>query len=137
MLSESPAPSSPTGGAEEISHESIHAQLARVLESPPFINSAQVCRFLRYLVERTLEGDTGAVKENLLGDAVFDRGMRFDPRTDPVVRVEARRLRAKLEEYYTRHGAGDSLVIRIPKGGYVPVFERRDAVTAAPEVEIP
>jgi len=92
------------------------------------VNSAQLCRFLRYLVETTLAGETGSIKENLLGTEVFERGIRFDPRTDPVVRVEARRLRSKLEEYYASLGAADEIVIRIPKGSYVPTFERAGIV---------
>ncbi len=55
---------------------------------------------------------------------MFDRGIRYDPRIDPVVRVEARRLRAKLEEYYATCGAEAPVIIRIPKGSYMPVFER-------------
>jgi TolB-like protein len=101
----------------------IRRHLDALVASPVLMSSAQLCRFLRYIVERTLAGDTGSLKENLLGTEVFDRGVRFDPRTDPVVRVEARRLRAKLDEYYSKHGAHAPLMIRLPKGSYVPQFE--------------
>ncbi|MCU1232988.1 MAG: Tetratricopeptide 2 repeat protein, partial [Candidatus Solibacter sp.] len=74
--------------------EAVRRQLDRLLASPQLVNSAQLCRFLRYLVDKALVGETGALKENLLGIDVFERGDRFDPRTDPVVRVEARRLRS-------------------------------------------
>jgi TolB-like protein/Tfp pilus assembly protein PilF len=107
-------------------------QVDAITASPPFSGSAQLCRFLRYIVERTLAGDTASLKENLLGTEVFDRGIRYDPRTDPVVRVEARRLRAKLDEYYAAEGARAPIVIRIPKGSYISVFER--AGTASPRV---
>src|SRR5690349_8707142 len=106
----------------------IQRQVERLTASPALGNSTQLCRFLRYLVERTLEGDTASLKESLLGTAVFERGIRYDPRTDPVVRVEARRLRAKLEEYYAGAGARDPVVIRIPKGSYVPEFASIDTM---------
>jgi serine/threonine-protein kinase len=109
----------------------IERQVDTLTASPIFKSSAQLCRFLRYVVGRALAGDTGSLKENLLGTEVFDRGIRYDPRTDPVVRVEARRLRAKLDEYYSAGGARDPIVIRIPKGSYVPVFER-GGIAAAP-----
>lgn len=98
----------------------VQRQLEVLVGSPSLRNSSQLCRFLRYVVDRTLAGDTGGLKENLLGTEVFQRGIRYDPRTDPVVRVEARRLRAKLEEYYGNGGAETSVVIRIPKGSYIP-----------------
>src|SRR5512133_4208638 len=110
--------------AEQIPRAEIEKQVDALTASAALVNSAQLCRFLRYLVDRALAGDTGALKENLLGTAVFDRGHRYDPRTDPVVRVEARRLRAKLERYYATDGAGSPVMIRMPKGSYVPVFER-------------
>jgi TolB-like protein/Tfp pilus assembly protein PilF len=124
MASVSPAPQGVPAGTGEISADAARRELEKVVASPMLVNSAQLCRFLRYLVETTLAGETGSIKENLLGTDVFERGIRFDPRTDPVVRVEARRLRAKLEEYYASLGAADQVIIRIPKGSYVPTFER-------------
>src|SRR5262245_38591359 len=106
-----------------ISRAAVERQVDAVVSSELFRNSSQLCRFLRHVVERTLTGNTAALKENSLGIDVFDRGIRYDPRTDPVVRVEARRLRAKLERYYAGDGAGAPVTIRIPKGSYVPVFE--------------
>src|SRR5436309_3026880 len=131
MASVSPAPQGLPGGTGEISAEATRRELEKLVASPMLVNSAQLCRFLRYLVETTLAGDTGSIKENLLGTEVFERGIRFDARTDPVVRVEARRLRSKLEEYYASVGAADEVIIRIPKGSYVPTFERIGIVTAA------
>lgn len=80
-------------------------------------------RFLGYCVEAALKGE--CPKEYAVGTAVFDRTPDYDPRVDPIVRVEARRLRAKLEEYYAGPGAGDEIVIELPKGGYIPVFTGR------------
>jgi serine/threonine-protein kinase len=87
-------------------------------------------RFLRFVVERVLTGRAGELKEYAIGVEVFDRRPDYDPRVDPVVRVEARRLRSKLETYYEQ--APDELRIQLPKGSYVPVFGG-----PAPELAIP
>ncbi len=86
---------------------------------------------LRFVVERTLDGQGDQLKEYLLGVEVFDRPPEYDPRLDSIVRVEARRLRAKLAEYYDAEGAGDVLRIRLAKGGYAPTFERAPAPGAS------
>jgi TolB-like protein len=137
MASVSPAPRGNPAGTGEISADAARLELEKVVASPMLVNSAQLCRFLRYLVETTLAGETGSIKENLLGTDVFERGIRFDPRTDPVVRVEARRLRSKLEEYYASLGAADEVIIRIPKGSYVPTFERGAGVAGAETTDQP
>ena len=83
-------------------------------------------RFLRLTVERTLAGQAGELKEYLLGVEVFDRKESYDPRVDPIVRVEARRLRAKLKEYYEGDGSGDSVCIEFVSGGYAPRLAWRE-----------
>ncbi len=89
-----------------------------------------MCRFLRLAVEYALEGKSSELKEYLIGTEVFDRGDKFDPRVDPVVRVEARRLRTKLSAYYAGEAAPGEPVIALPKGTYVPDFgEVRDGLT--------
>ncbi|MBK7930247.1 MAG: tetratricopeptide repeat protein [Bryobacterales bacterium] len=80
-------------------------------------------RFLEFTVRQTLEGKAGEIKEALVGVEVFDRPADYDPRVDPIVRVEARRLRQKIEEYYASDGAGDSVRIVYAKGGYAPRIE--------------
>jgi Tol biopolymer transport system component len=95
-------------------------------------------RFLRFVVEETLVAGRDAVKEVTVAIAVFDREPDFNPKVDPVVRNEARRLRGKLETYYTSEGARDGIRISIPKGGYAPQFERVEIpVTAAVEAPAP
>ncbi|HVX66599.1 MAG TPA: tetratricopeptide repeat protein [Bryobacteraceae bacterium] len=89
-------------------------------------------RFLRFVVEQTLEGRGGELKEYLLGLEIFDRDEKFDPRIDPIVRVEARRLRAKLKTYYETDGRDETLRIELPTGSYVPRFGSR-AAAAEPE----
>ena len=106
----------------------VQAQLARVLRSRKFVQATALSRLLRHVVQRTLEGRRDELKEYALGVDVFNRGADFDPRTDTIVRVQARRLRAKLQEYYETEGRADPLVIALPRGAYVPEFlapERR------------
>jgi TolB-like protein len=109
----------------------VRAALERVLASQTFANTGRLSRFLRFIVERTLDEGGDQLKEYLLGVEVFDRTDAFDPRLDSIVRVEARRLRARLDEYYLREGAADALVFRLPKGAYVPRFELRTTSDAS------
>ncbi|MBK5298522.1 MAG: hypothetical protein JJE40_15325 [Vicinamibacteria bacterium] len=102
----------------------VRAVLEHVLASPSFVNAGRLSRMLRFVVERTLDGQGDQLKEYLLGVEVFDRPSEYDPRLDSIVRVEARRLRAKLAEYYETDGVDDTLRIRLTKGGYTPTFER-------------
>jgi serine/threonine-protein kinase len=112
------------------SHDDIRSQVDRVVASAGFAGSDRMCRFLRFVVERELAGRGRELKEYTLGTEVFDRDASYDPRIDPIVRVEARRLRSKLREYYTTTGVGDSLVIDLPKGSYVPQFHTAIAARA-------
>ena len=84
--------------------------------------SPSLCRFLRFVVEETLAGRSGSLKEYSLGTEVFDRGEAFDPRMDPIVRVQARNLRNRLAQYYAGPGDEDTILIDLPKRTYVPVF---------------
>lgn len=105
--------------------DEIRAALARVVESPQFSGAERLRRFLTYVVDRAIEGRADELKEFVVATAVFDRDDTYDPRLDAVVRVEAGRLRSRLAEYYAEGGTDDPVAIRIPKGGYSPVFERR------------
>lgn len=99
-----------------------------MLASRQFTRSHRLCRFLRFSVEQTLAGKSAQLKEQIIGVEVFDRKPDYDPRIDPIVRVEARRLRAKLKAYYNSPGRGDPIVIGLPKGAYLPFFKTRAAV---------
>ncbi|MFM0501506.1 hypothetical protein [Paraburkholderia caffeinilytica] len=103
--------------AAEIGHE-----LDRVIASRLFINSARLIRFLRFTVDTVLKGHAHLLKEQFIGIHVYDRSTTYDPRVDPVVRVEARRLRQKLRRYYETIGGSSELKIDYPIGSYVPVF---------------
>jgi len=103
--------------------DAVRAQLERILVSAGFANADRLSRFLRFVVERTLDGEGDQLKEYRLGTEVFDRPSDYDPRLDSIVRVEARRLRSKLAEYYDGTGRADPTVIRVDKGGYAASFE--------------
>jgi TolB-like protein/Flp pilus assembly protein TadD len=112
----------------------VRAELDRILQSAGFAHSERMARFLRCVVERALAGRGEEVKEYLLGVEVFDRKSDYDPRVDPIVRVEARRLRAKLEEFYAANGKESQILIELPKGSYVPCF-RYPGIQASAEQE--
>jgi len=114
--------------AAHVSPASARLELARLLSSPRFAGSERHCRFLQFVVEESLAGRESEIKESVLAMQVFDRGSSFDPRTDSVVRSEARHLRVRLSEYYLNEGTADPVVIELPKGSYVPRF-RQAAVT--------
>lgn len=118
-------------GAEE-----VRAALDRIVASEGFASAGRLPHLLRFLVEAALAGQTDRLKESVLGIESFGRDADFDPRLDSVVRVEARRLRSRLEEYYAGPGLEDRVRIRLPKGGYVPVFEYA-APTAESSMAVP
>src|SRR5262249_22042341 len=116
------------------SEHAIREHLAGVLSSAAFAQVDRLKRFLRYVVEETLAGRSEKLKEYPIGVEVFDRETSFDPRTDPIVRVQARRLRARLSRYYEDEGRHDQIRIELPKGSYIPVFNRLDARALKPTV---
>ena len=103
----------------------IRNQLETILGSSVFSRSPQLRRFLSFVVEQRLAGQGHTLKESVLAHELYGKGTNFDGGTDPVVRVDARRLRDKLREYY--EGRADPVVISLPKGSYVPVFEGSSA----------
>jgi hypothetical protein len=108
----------------EIEAQAVRAQVARILASEGFARSHRMQRFLEFVVEEKLAGRAARLGEYAIAVSVYDRGERFDPALDPIVRNDARRLRLKLAEYYrTAAHSEDRVSIGIPRGGYVPVFE--------------
>lgn len=110
----------------------VREALARILASDAFDAPERNRNFLEYIVEETLNGNESRIKAYSIAIAVFGRDDGFDPQTDPIVRIEASRLRRSLERYYLLAGRDDPLRIEIPKGGYVPTFERHPPAAAAP-----
>lgn len=114
-------------GTPSSSAESVRQELERILGSRGFVRNDRLSRFLRLIVERHLEGRDADLKESIIGIEIFGRQPGFDPKQDSTVRTEAGRLRARLAEYYLAEGAGDSVIIELPKGAYIPAFRSRVA----------
>jgi TolB-like protein/tetratricopeptide (TPR) repeat protein len=119
----------------ESEEQAVRRQLEKVLESPGFARNQRLSGFLRFVVEGHLDGKAGEIKESVIAVEVFGRSPDFDPRHDPVVRTEAVRLRARLSDYYSNGGRADSLVIELPKGGYIPRFREVDVGQTGPATE--
>jgi TolB-like protein/Flp pilus assembly protein TadD len=101
-------------------------QLDRILASKTFSQVDRLKRFISFIVREAISGRGAELKEYVIGVEVFGKEPSFDPRTDPIVRVQARRLRSRLVRYYREEGQADELIIDLPKGGYTPVFRRRE-----------
>jgi TolB-like protein/Tfp pilus assembly protein PilF len=109
-------------GESSLGPESIRTQLHRILSCSDFDASDRNRRFLDYVVEETLAGRTQHIKAYSIATLVFGRDTSFDPQSDPIIRIEASRLRRSLERYYLTAGRHDSIRIDIPKGSYIPTF---------------
>jgi hypothetical protein len=108
--------------SSEEDRDEIRQQLARVLASPPFGASKRYPAFLSHVVEKTLQGDTEALKERTLGIQVFHREPNYDTSTDPVVRIAAGEVRKRLAQYYYQPSHRLELLIELPSGTYIPEF---------------
>src|SRR6202034_4619506 len=105
--------------------DEIRQELRLIIGSAGFRDSARLSRFITFVVERTLAGKGGTIKGYTIAVEALGRGSNFDPQSDPIVRVEAGRLRRALARYYESGGYNDPLVIDVPRGTYVPSFRRR------------
>jgi TolB-like protein/Flp pilus assembly protein TadD len=122
---------------ETHSVEAIQAELAQILSSQSFQGAQRPSSFLKYVVEQALAGRGEQIKEYCIATAVFRRKESFDPRLDPVVRVEATKLRSRLAGYYRTEGQHDPLRIELPKRGYVPTFRDPSHQEPAEESSLP
>jgi adenylate cyclase len=136
MARSSPPEMSGNTSADAVPETAVREQLARIVESPKFIPSARLCRFLTHIVNQTLSRDADCLKEFSIAMEVFDRKSSYDPNVDAIVRVEARRLRTKLKEYYEGPGRNDPVLIGLRPGSYVPIFRWLDAQPQSPRQEI-
>lgn len=103
----------------------VSAALQRLLNSEDFPATPRNRKFLAYVVERELAGARHEISAKSVAICAFGRGANFDTANDPIVRIEAGRLRRDLEVYYLKSGLFSPIRIAIPKGGYVPVFLRQ------------
>lgn len=113
----------------------VREQLSRILASVTFQQSQRRQRFLQYLVDETLAGRGDRLKGYSIAVEVFGRPANFDPLVDPLVRVEAARLRDKLREYYDTEGRTDPVRIELPKGSYAPRIEDRRQPASTTQAE--
>ena len=104
------------------SAEQVRRHLDEIVVARPFRRSTSLTRFLRFVVEQALAGKANELKEYPIGVQVFDRGAGFDPRVDPIVRVQAGKLRERLENFYRQDPVGGPIRIVLPRGTYVPQF---------------
>ena len=117
-----------------ISEKAIRDQLSDILSSKTFLQVERLKRFIGFIVEEASAGRSGDLKEYVIGVQVFGKDPTFDPRTDPIVRVQARRLRTRLARYYKEEGQSAEIIIDLPKGGYTPVFRKREGAPPRPSL---
>ena len=117
--------------SDNLSEQEVRAELDRLLLSTIFLQSERLSRFLRFAIENALAGSTELLKEYVIGTEVYDRKPPYHPSQDSIVRTEARRLRAKLKEYYETEGRENPVFIYFRPGTYVPLF-RRNQTSAGP-----
>src|ERR1044072_4935347 len=110
----------------------VRAQVQRMTASDVFATSPQLAAFLLFVVEAVLRGHGERLKGYTIGVEVLRRDVTFDPQIDPIVRVEATRLRRAIERYYAGPGAADPIVIELPRGGYMPRISLRAEATVPP-----
>ena len=117
-----------------IAEKDVRSALARIVVSPAFRASPQLASFLGFVVEATLSGHSDRIKGYTIAVEALGRDEKFDPQADPIVRVEAGRLRRALDRYYEGPGKNDPIIIELPRGSYVPTMRRR---TIVPDVVPP
>ncbi len=110
----------------------IRTHLQKILASAVFANAERMRRFLNFIVEYTLSQPKEPLKEMTVGLELYSSGGEFDPRLSAVVRVDAKRLRTKLQELLRPEGASDPLIIDLPKGSYAPIFREHSIQPASP-----
>ena len=110
--------------APAINSEAIITHLNKILGSDQFAGAFRIKKLLKYLVEETLADRTDQIKAYTIAMSVFNRDTDFDPQADPIVRITAGRLRRHLDDYYENCGPEETIRITIPKGAYVPRFDR-------------
>ena len=122
----------PDAAGSDPNPQEVRAALERMSGSEGFRSSPQLAAFLRFTVEAVLRGERDRIKAYTIAVEALGRDERFDPQVDPIVRVEATRLRRAVERYYAGPGADEPVLIELRPGSYVPIFRRR-AASAEPE----
>jgi hypothetical protein len=111
--------------SEELEQDQRWQLVERITNSTSFLRAHRLSEFLRFVVRSTILGDSQTLNEQTIGEAVFKRPVGYDSREDNIVRAHASRLRQRLENYFANEGLSENLHVKIPRGGYVPVFEQQ------------
>lgn len=127
LLGRAPSPLLPEDAQWEL--------VERIVQSKTFRKSQRPSDFLLYICRKAISGETQDLSEQNIGEHVFSRKEGFDPGLDNIVRVTARRVRQKLDEYYAGEGQDESVVLSVPVGGYIPRFEPRHPLAFGPVPE--
>jgi serine/threonine-protein kinase len=109
----------------DVTPDRVRATLKRIRSSAGLLSAPTLQKLLDYTVETTLSGRSDEIKETTLALEVFGRNSSFNPRADPIVRVQARKLRDRLTAWYEREGAQEEIIIEYTRGSYVPRFRSR------------
>lgn len=110
--------------------EDCRALVARITASREFQRASRLCAFLNYVVDRKLAESPSEITEVLIGHRVFGLPIDYNPGDNSIVRTQARTLRDRLERYFRGEGGQETIVLDVPRGGYIPVFRVRE-----PEVQ--
>ncbi len=121
---------------EGIQKREILLQLEDIVRSPEFQGSRRLQDFLNYIVRKTLASDQKSIKQYSIAIDVYHRPASFEPKSEPLIRIEAGRLRRALKRFYENHSQS-KVLIEIPSGSYVPVFSKRTSVSSAESLKPP
>ncbi|MGI4758603.1 MAG: hypothetical protein ACRYGF_17355, partial [Janthinobacterium lividum] len=132
-----PAVPNPTEPGSPEFHEQVRLQMERLLQSVHFRNSRRYPTLLRYIVDQTLAGNSGALKERTLGTEVFGRAPDYDTASDPIVRVTVAEIRKRIAQYYHEGTHASELRIELNPGSYIPEFHRAREIETPPPVPEP
>ncbi len=124
VVQDTPKNSSPSS-ATKADADLVEHQLAQILASPHFKSAKQMQNFLQYIVRKTLAGKDKNLKQYTIAVEALGFPVDFDSDINPVVRIQAGRVRERLEKYYNKEGENDALIITLPKGSYAPAFEKK------------
>jgi hypothetical protein len=108
--------------SSELEKAAVHQQLEKLLATPLFNSSKRYPSFLKYVVTRSLAGQTDQLKERILGVEIFGRSADYDTNTDPIVRVTAAEIRKRIEQYYQDPKHSQEIRLYLPAGSYVPQY---------------
>src|SRR3982751_6594306 len=117
---------SPPVSGIKISNVAIYQQLERIFLDPLFINSQILKKFLSFIVDQTLQGNSQQLKEYTVAVNVLEKPSNFKPQENSIVRIHAGRLRRALNHYYNSKETPEPVLISVPLGTYVPIFSMND-----------